>query len=147
MNDNCYDMPVVDLILGAATNALNVVQRSNENVNTIEFQLTQRPSTKTIYLLFHRDSNPGAEPNNLNSHYDALVLDKCTKIHSVKTEPETKTQSISSNIGKKGGKSPQLLDVANEGSKSEQLDKCFCPSNRQSTTDKKVTCLFHEMLH
>ena len=65
MKDKSYDMPVVDLILGAATNALNVnisiVQRSNENVNTIEFQLTQRPSTKTIYLLFHRDSNPGAE--------------------------------------------------------------------------------------
>ena len=37
MKSICYDMPVVDLILGAATNALNVnisiVQRSNGNVN------------------------------------------------------------------------------------------------------------------
>ena len=73
MKDKCYEMPVVDLIMGAGTNALNVnisiVQRSNENVNTIEFQPTQRPSTKhyTCYS------------NNLNSHYDTLVLDKRTK--------------------------------------------------------------------
>ena len=39
MKEKCYQMPVVDLTLGAATNALNVnisiLQRVNENVNTI----------------------------------------------------------------------------------------------------------------
>ena len=147
MKDKCYDMPVVDLILGAATDALNVnistVQRSNENVKTIEFQPTQRPSTKTLYLLFHRDSNPGADPNNLNSHYDTLILDKCTKPVSVKTETETKTESISFEIENKGGKDLQLLDLANVAPRSEEPHKVFFPSNLQSATDKKVTFHFH----
>ena len=114
MKEKCYQMPVVDLILGASTKALNVnitiLQRVNDNVNTIEFQPTQRPSIRTVYLLFYRDSNPGADPNNLNCHYDTLVLDKSpkppsvkteTKLPSVKTETKSKKEKISLEIESK----------------------------------------------
>ena len=105
MKEKCYQMPVVDLILGAATNALNVnitiFQRVNANVNTIEFQPTQRPSIRTEYLLFYRDSNPGADHNNLNCHYDTLVLDKSPKPPSVKTESKSKKETISLEIESK----------------------------------------------
>ena len=62
----CYTMEVVDIIIGAAANALNVnikiIQNSQGFKNVLEFQPTMRPSISTIFLMLERDAQPEKRP-------------------------------------------------------------------------------------
>ena len=73
-----YTIPVADLIVGAAANALNINLKIYENHNgvkkEIDFEPDDAQSSVMVHLLYSCDSNPAADPNNLASHYDALVL-------------------------------------------------------------------------
>ena len=73
-----YTIPVADLIVGAAANALNINLKIYENdkgvKKEIDFEPDNAQSSVTVHLLYSRDSNPAADSNNLASHYDALVL-------------------------------------------------------------------------
>ena len=73
-----YTIPVADLIVGAAANALNINLKIYENdkgvKKEIDFEPDNAQSSVTVHLLFSCDSNPDGDPNNLTSHYDALVL-------------------------------------------------------------------------
>ena len=73
-----HTIPVADLIVGAAANALNINIKIYENdkgvKKEIDFEPDSAHSSVTVHLLYSRDSNPDADPNNLTSHYDALVL-------------------------------------------------------------------------
>ena len=40
----------------------------------IDFEPDNAQSLVTVHLLYSHDSNPAGDPNNLTSHYDALVL-------------------------------------------------------------------------
>ena len=42
--------------------------------NEIDFEPDDVQSSVTVHLLYSHDSNQAADPNNLASHYDALVL-------------------------------------------------------------------------
>ena len=73
-----YTIPVADLIVGAAANALNINLKIYENHNgvkkEIDFEPDNAQSLVMVHLPYSHDSNPAADPNNLASHYDALVL-------------------------------------------------------------------------
>ena len=73
-----YTIPVADLIVGAAANALNInlkIYENNKGVKKeIDFEPDNAQSSITVHLLFSHDSNPDGDLNNLTSHYDALVL-------------------------------------------------------------------------
>ena len=73
-----YTIPVGDLIVGAAANALNINLKIYENHNGVKKEIDFEPdiaqSLVMVHLLYSCDSNPAADPNNLASHYDALVL-------------------------------------------------------------------------
>ena len=77
-SEKCYKMEVVDIIIGAAANALNVniriLQNSQGFKNVLEFQPTMWPSISTIFLMLEKDAQPEKDPNNINSHYNAVVL-------------------------------------------------------------------------
>ena len=72
------------LIVGAATNALNINLKIYENHNgvkkEIDFEPDNAQSSVMVHLLYSHDSNPAADPNNLASHYDTLVLRNDTPI-------------------------------------------------------------------
>ena len=76
--EKCYTMEVVDIIIGAAANALNVniriLQNSKGFKNVLEFQPTIRPSIATIFLMLEIDAQPEKDPNNINCHYNAVVV-------------------------------------------------------------------------
>ena len=73
-----YTIPVADSIVSAAANALNINIKIYENdkgvKKEIDFEPDNAHSSVTVHLLYSCDSNPDADPNNLTSHYDALVL-------------------------------------------------------------------------
>ena len=78
IEENYYTIPVADLIVGAAVNALNINLKIYENHNgvkkEIDFEPDNAQSLVMVPLLYSSNSNPAADPNNLASHYDALVL-------------------------------------------------------------------------
>ena len=73
-----YTIPVADLTVGAAANALNINLKIYENHNgvkkEIDFEPDNAQSSVTVHLLYSHNSNAAADPNNLASHYAALVL-------------------------------------------------------------------------
>ena len=87
---NCT-IPVADLIVSAATNALNINIKIYENdkgvKKEIDFEPDNAHSAVTVHLLYSCDSNPNGDPNNLTSHYDALVLWDDAPISEHRNEP------------------------------------------------------------
>ena len=73
-----YTIPAADLIVGAAANALNINLKIYENQDGVEKEIDFEPynaqSLVMVHLLYSHDSNPAADPYNIASHYDALVL-------------------------------------------------------------------------
>ena len=73
-----YAIPVADSIVGAAANALNINLKIYENdkgvKKEIDFEQDNGQSLVTLHLLYSHDSNPAGDPDNLTSHYDALVF-------------------------------------------------------------------------
>ena len=77
-------MPMIDIMLLTCSTAQNVniqvLQNDNGFKNVLQFDVHPTPSTKTIHLLYPRTLNsqgipdPSLDPNNLCSHYYALVL-------------------------------------------------------------------------
>ena len=89
-----YTISVADLIVGAAVNALNINLKIYENdkgmKKEIDFEPDNAQSSVTVHLLYSHDSNPNGDPNNLTSHYDALVLRDDTPISKHRNEaPES----------------------------------------------------------
>ena len=94
-----YTIPVADLIVGAAASALNINLKIYENdkgvKKEIDFEPENAQSSVTVHLLFLHDSNPDADPNNLTSHYDVLVLRDDAPISQCRNEaPESDTPII-----------------------------------------------------
>ena len=90
---------MADLIVGAAANALNINLKIYENdkgvKKEIDFEPENAQSSVTVHLLFSRDSNPDGDPNNITSHYDALVLrDDSPTIQLSNQGPEADTPII-----------------------------------------------------
>ena len=90
---------MADLIVGAAANALNINLKIYENdkgvKKEIDFELENAQSSVTVHLLFSCDSNPDGDPNNITSHYDALVLrDDSPTIQLSNQGPEADTPII-----------------------------------------------------
>ena len=81
MKKNTYTLEVVDVIVFAAANALNINIKIWENDNGFLKVLAINPSAQqspaTIHLMFTWDKNPALDPLNTNSHYDSIVT--CTK--------------------------------------------------------------------
>ena len=94
-----YTIPVADLIVSAAANALNINLKIYENdkgmKKEIDFELENAQSSVTVHLLFLHDNNPDGDPNNLTSHYGVLVLRDDTPISQHRNEaPESDTPII-----------------------------------------------------
>ena len=61
----------------------------------IDFEPDNAQPSITVHLLFSHDSNPDGDPNNLTSHYDALVLrDDSPIIQPSNQGPEADTPII-----------------------------------------------------
>ena len=86
-----YILPVADLIVGAAANALNINIKIYENdkgvKKEIDFEPDNAHSSVTVHLLYSCNSHPDADPNNLTSHYDALVLRDDEPMSGQQNEP------------------------------------------------------------
>ena len=86
-----YTIPVADLIVGAAANAFNINIKIYENdkgvKKEIDFEPDNAHSAVTVHLLYSCDSNLDGDPNNLTSHYDALVLRDDAPISDHRNEP------------------------------------------------------------
>ena len=85
MKKNTYTLEVVDVIVFAAANALNINIQIWQNDNGFLKVLVINPSAQrlpsTINLMFTRDANPALDPLNTNSHYDSIVT-------STKSQPD-----------------------------------------------------------
>ena len=72
-----YTLEVVDVIVFAAANALNINIKIWQNDNGFLKVLAINPSAQqlpvTIHLMFTKDVNPALDPLNTNSHYDSTV--------------------------------------------------------------------------
>ena len=77
MKRNTYSLEVVDVIVCAAANALNInikiFQEQKGFLKILAIEPTRTPSPATIYKLFVRDSKPLLDPRNMNAHYNAIV--------------------------------------------------------------------------
>ena len=77
MKRNTYTLEVVDVIVCAAANALNlnikIFQEQEGFLKIIALEPTRTPSPATIYMMFLRDSKPLLDPRNNNAHYNAIV--------------------------------------------------------------------------
>ena len=77
MKKNTYTLEVVDVLVFATANALNINIQIWENDNGFLKVLAINPSAQrsptTIHLMFTRDVNPALDPLNTNSHYDSIV--------------------------------------------------------------------------
>ena len=77
MKKNTYTLEVVDVLVFAAANALNINIQIWENDNGFLKVLAINPSAQrspaTIHLMFTRDVNHALDPLNTNSHYDSIV--------------------------------------------------------------------------
>ena len=75
-----YTLPVIDVIVGACANSLNINIKIFENhqgfKKEIDFKPEKNRSPLSAYLLYSRDAIPGKDLHNANSHYDAIVLKK-----------------------------------------------------------------------
>ena len=75
-----YTLPVIDVIIGAVVNCLNInikIWESHEGFKMeIEFEPEKHKSPLMIYLLYSRDDIPQDDVHNANAHYDAIVLKK-----------------------------------------------------------------------
>ena len=69
---------LLTLLVCAAANALNINLKIYENHNGVKKEIDFEPDdaqcSVTVHLLYSHNSNPAADPNNIASHYDALVL-------------------------------------------------------------------------
>ena len=72
MKRNTYTLEVVDVIVCAAANALNlnikIFQEHKGFLKIIVLEPTRTPSPATIYMMFLRDSKP-----LLGAHYNAII--------------------------------------------------------------------------
>ena len=77
MKRNTYTLEVVDVIVCAAANALNlnikIFQEHKGFLKIIPLEPTRTPSPATIYMMFLRDSKPLLDPRNNNAHYNAII--------------------------------------------------------------------------
>ena len=77
MKRNTYTLKVVDLIVCAAANALNlnikIFQEHEGFLKIIALEPTRTPSPATIYMMFLRESKPLLDPRNNNVHYNAII--------------------------------------------------------------------------
>ena len=80
---NTYTLEVVDVIVFAVANALNINIQIWQNDNGFLKVLAINPSAQqspvTIHLMFTRDVNPALDPLNTNSHYDLIVTSTKSK--------------------------------------------------------------------
>ena len=85
MEKNTYTLEVVDVIVFAVANALNINiqiwQNDNGFLKVLAINPTAQQSPATIHLMFTRDVNPAHDPLNTNSHYDSIVT-------STKSQPD-----------------------------------------------------------
>ena len=81
-----YTLPVIDVIIGAVVNCLNInikIWESHKGFKKeIEFEPEKHKSPLTIYLLYTRDDIPQDDVHNANAHYDAIVLKNNTNTDS-----------------------------------------------------------------
>ena len=93
-----YTIPIADLIVDAAANALNIHLKIYENDKGVKKEIDFKPDNAqlwiTVHLLYSHDSNLDGDPNNLTSHYDALVLRNDAPIsqHSNQNDAATSNQ-------------------------------------------------------
>ena len=77
MKRNTYTLEVVDVIVCAAANALNlnikIFQEHKGFLKIIALEPTRTPSPATIYMMFLRGSKPLLDPRNNNAHYNAII--------------------------------------------------------------------------
>ena len=73
MKRNTYTLEVVDVIVCAAANVLNLFQEEEGFLKILAIEPTRTLSPATIYMLFVRDSKPLLDPRNTNAHYNAIV--------------------------------------------------------------------------
>ena len=77
MKRNTYTLEVVDVIVCAAANALNInikiFQEQEGFLKNLAIEPTRTLSPATVYMLFVRDSKPLLDPRNTNAHYNAIV--------------------------------------------------------------------------
>ena len=85
MKKNTHTLEVVDVIVFAAANELNINIQIWQNDNGFLKVLAINPSAQwspvTIHLMFTQDVNPTLDPLNTNSHYDLIVT-------STKSQPD-----------------------------------------------------------
>ena len=77
MKRNTDTLKVVDVIVCAAANALNlnikIFQEQEGFLKIIAIEPTRTLSPATICMLYIRDSKPLLDPRNTNAHYNAIV--------------------------------------------------------------------------
>ena len=77
MKKNTYTFEVVDVIVFAETNALNINiqiwQNDNGLLKVLAINASAQRSPVTIHLMFTQDAIPALDPLNTNSHYDSIV--------------------------------------------------------------------------
>ena len=99
-----YTILIADLIVGAAANALNINLKIYENdkgvKKEIDFEPDNAQSSVTVHLQYSCDSKLDRDPNNLTSHYDALVLrnDAPTSQCSNQNDAATSNLAISNQL-------------------------------------------------
>ena len=75
-----YRLPVIDVIIGAVVNCLNINIKTWEShegfKKEIEFEPEKHKSPLMIYPLYTRDDIPQDNVHNTNAHYDTIVLKK-----------------------------------------------------------------------
>ena len=75
-----YTLPVIDVIVGACANYLNINIKIFENHHRFKKEIDFKPEKNqwplSVYLLYSRDAIPDKDVRNANDHYDAIVLKK-----------------------------------------------------------------------
>ena len=75
-----YTLPIIDVIVGACANSLNINIKIFENhqgfKQEIDFEPEKNKSPLSVCLLYSRDAILGKDLHNANAHYDAIVLKK-----------------------------------------------------------------------
>ena len=73
-----YTLPIIDVIVGACANSLNISIKIFENHQGFKQEIDLEPEDKSplsVCLLYSRDAIPGKDLHNGNAH-DAIVLKK-----------------------------------------------------------------------
>ena len=75
-----YTLAIIDVIIGACANSLNINIKIFENhqgfKKEIDFKPEKNKSPLSVYLLYSRDASPGKDHHNANAHYDSILLKK-----------------------------------------------------------------------